>query len=129
MALPVSLANATATLNLPISGTTTDTFGNVIPNTEEIEITLYLRRGTLTPRDLEGAGVTPVSDVMEGYVLEALDSRVKPGVRGTIIFSSDAETDCEVVEARFPYGNTGLIGETLTNVLGDKIRIVRYGQR
>jgi hypothetical protein len=33
-----------------------------------------------------------------------------------------------VINGRFPYGSTGLIGSTLQQVLGDKIRLARYVQ-
>lgn len=125
-----ALANATAVFDLPITGTQTDAYGNIIPNTEQVTVSLYLRQGTLQPTDLEGSGINAVSDVFEGYAVnpQALDARIKAGVRGRITFSADGAQNCAVAQARFPYGATSLLGSTLQQVLGDKIRIVRYGQ-
>jgi hypothetical protein len=125
----LALANATATFQLAIAGTVTDAYGNVTPSTENITVSLYLRQGTLQPTDLPG--VDGVTAVFEGYAVDpqALDARIKPGIRGTLTFSGDAAETCAVVDARTPYGTTGLLGSTLSSVLGDRIRIARYGQQ
>jgi len=34
-----------------------------------------------------------------------------------------------VEDLRFNYGTTGLLGSTLQQVLGDKVRLVRYWQQ
>lgn len=123
------LANATATFNLATVGVTTDPdTGNVIPKTEAVTVSLYLRQGNTSTTDLPG--VDADVEVFEGYAVipQALDARIKPGVTGTLNFSSQGAVNCEVINARFPYGSTGAIGSTLQQVLGDKIRIACYLQ-
>jgi len=136
------LANATAVFDVPTAGTITDpTTGNVVPNTETVTVSLYLRNaGGISPSSGTGGGL-PSLDVFpgvgvedesfEGYAVspQALDSRIVPGIKGTITFGSDAPTPCEVVAARYPFGSTGFLGETLQGILGDKIRLSRYSQR
>jgi hypothetical protein len=56
---------------------------------------------------------------------QALDARIRPGTRGTVTMSG-REMTCEVLQERFPYGNTGLLGTTLQNILGDRIRLAAY---
>lgn len=124
-----ALANATATLNLPTVGTTTDpTTGNIRANTETVTISLYLRQGTVRATDLPGINIE--GEAFDGYVLNpvALDARVQTGTLGTLTFAGDAAMPCEVVEARTPFGTTGLLGTTLQSVLGDRIRLIRYRQ-
>lgn len=124
-----ALANATATLNLPTVGTTTDpTTGNIRANTETVTISLYLRQGTVSATDLPGINIE--GEAFDGYVLNpvALDARVQTGTLGTLTFAGDAAMPCEVVEARTPFGTTGLLGSTLQSVLGDRIRLIRYRQ-
>lgn len=127
----VSLQNATATFTLPASGTTTDAYDNVIPNTTTLTVGLYLKQGTIQERDLEGSGINVGVDALEGTAVnpQILDSRIKPGVRGTVVFSADAAQPFVVAQCRFPYGTTGLLGSTLQSVLGDKIRLIRYAQQ
>jgi hypothetical protein len=124
-----ALANATAVFELPTLGTTTDPYGNVIPQTETLTVSLYLRQAL--PQTETLPGINGISEVYEGYAVDpmALDARIKPGTRGTVTFSGDTATRCEVVASRFPYGSTGLIGATVQQVLGDKIRIQRFLQR
>lgn len=124
-----ALANATATFNLPTVGTTTDLYGNVIPATESVTVSLYLRQST--PQDTTLPGVNAAVEVYEGYAVTpmALDARIKPGTSGTLSFSNDTAASCEVLATSYPYGTTGLIGSTVQQVLGDKIRIQRAIQR
>ena len=126
-----ALQNATATFTLPAAGTTTDSYGNVVPNTTTLAVGLYLKQGTIQERDLEGSGVNVGVDALEGTAVnpQILDSRIKPGVRGTVVFSTDASQPFMVAQCRFPYGTTGLLGSTLQSVLGDKIRLIRYAQQ
>lgn len=123
-----ALANASATFNLPTAGTTTDALGNVIPNTEAVTVSLYLRKASQV-NDFPGVDVEVES--YEGYAVspQALDARIQPGVRGTLTFTGDTAASCEVVSTRFPYGTTGLIGSTIQQVLGDKIALRRTPQR
>ena len=123
------LANATAVFQLATVGTTTDaTTGNVVPNTENVTVSLYLRQGSTNSTNLPG--VDADVEIYEGYAVspQALDARIKPGVIGTLNFASQGAVECEVINTRFPYGSTGTIGSTLQQVLGDKIRIARYLQ-
>lgn len=129
----LSLANATAVFTVPTVGTITDpATGNVVPATETVTVTMYLRssRGT-APRLSEFPGVGVEDDTLEGYAVnpQVLDSRIVPGITGTVAFAGEASCACEVAAARHPYGGTGLIGDTLQAVLGDKIRLSRYKQR
>lgn len=124
-----ALANATVAFSLPTTGTEIDQLtGNVKPQTEEVEVSLYLRQGSINDTDLPGIDAAAV--VYEGYAVnpQALDARVKKGVQGTIEFSGSEEQRCEVVAAAFPYGTQGLLGSTLQQVLGDRIRLVAYIQ-
>jgi hypothetical protein len=123
------LANATATFNVATVGTTTDPdTGNVLPNTEAVTVSLYLRQGGVSTTDLPG--VDADTQVFDGYAVspQALDARIKPGTVGTLNFAGQGAMPCEVLQARFPYGSTGTIGSTLQQVLGDKLRIARYLQ-
>lgn len=125
-----ALANATVAFSLPTTGTETDALtGNVKPLTEAVEVSLYLRQGSINDTDLPGIDAAAV--VYEGYAIspQALDARIKPGTRGTLNFSGQGSQTCEVLTSRFPYGTTGLIGTTVQQVIGDRVRIVRYRQR
>lgn len=124
-----ALANATCVFTLPTVGVTTDaTTGNVKPNTETVTVSLYLRQGSPSPSDLPG--VDSDVEVFEGYAVspQALDARIKPGILGTLNFAGQGAIKCEVITSRFPYGSTGLLGTTIQQVLGDKIRLARYTQ-
>lgn len=124
-----ALANATASFSLPTTGTTTDpNTGNVTAVTETIEVTLYLRQGSINETDLPGIDAAAIA--FEGYAIspQALDARIKRGIIGTLEFSGTTEQRCEVVDVAFPYGKNGLIGSTLQQVLGDRIRLVAYIQ-
>lgn len=124
-----ALANATATFAVPTVGTFTDpTTGNIIPATESITVSLYLRQGGTNGSDFPG--VDTEVETYEGYAVspQALDARIKPGVTGTLNFAGQGAVTCEVLNTRFPYGSTGLLGTTVQQVLGDKIRLARYVQ-
>jgi hypothetical protein len=121
-----ALANATAVFTLPAVGVTTDPdTGNVLPVEETATVTLYLRQGGPRSAGLEGVDADTI--VCEGYAVspQALDARIRPGTRGTITISG-REMPCEVLQERFPYGNTGLLGTTLQTILGDRIRLAAY---
>lgn len=125
-----ALANATAVFSVATVGTFVDaTTGNVLPITETVEVSLYLRQGSLSPNDLPGVDVD--ADVFEGYAItpQALDARIRRGVTGTLAWAGDAAQPCEVGEARDPFGTAGLLGSTLQQVLGDRVRLIRYRQR
>lgn len=123
------LANATATFTVPTVGTITDPrTGNIVPATEQLSVSLYLRQGSRNGSGLEG--VDSDVETYDGYAVspQALDARIKPGITGTLNFAGQGAVSCEVINARFPYGSTGLLGSTLQQVLGDKIRLARYVQ-
>lgn len=125
----LSLANASLVLALPTTGTVIDaTTGNVLPNTEDVTISCFLRQGSPQKTDLPG--VEAATEILEGYAVnpQALDARIRPGIRGTIIFSGQASQTCEVLASRFPYGTSGLIGTTVQTVIGDRIRLALYRQ-
>jgi hypothetical protein len=124
-----ALANATATFTVPTVGTMTDpTTGNVVPASETVTVSLYLRQAGTSNAGFPG--VNTDVETYEGYAVnpQALDARVKPGITGTLNFAGQGAIECEVINGRFPYGSTGLIGGTLQQVLGDKIRLARYVQ-
>lgn len=124
-----ALANATAVFDLATAGTITDPLtGNVLPNSEQVSVELYLRQSGPDPQGLPG--VESDADRFEGYAVNpaALDARVTTGTRGTLTFSGDSAAPCTVVACRGPYGTTGLLGSTLQGILGDRIRVTRYRQ-
>lgn len=122
-----ALANATATFNLATVGTTTDPdTGNVLPTTEAVTVTLYLRQGSRNGSNFPGVDTDSVT--FEGYAIspQALDARIRPGVTGTVAFAGQPAIRCEVLQERYPYGSTGLLGGTLQTILGDRIRLACY---
>lgn len=122
-----ALANATATFQLATVGTTTDPeTGNVLPQVEAVTVTLYLRQGSRNGAGFPGVDTDTVT--FEGYAVspQALDARIRPGVLGTLTFAGQPAIRCEVLQERFPYGSTGLIGSTLQSILGDRIRLASY---
>lgn len=124
-----AIANATASFAVPTVGTITDPdTGNIVPATENVSVNLYLRQGNTNGSNLPG--VDAEVEVYEGYAVspQALDARIKPGITGTLNFAGQGSIACEVLNARFPYGSTGLIGSTTQLVIGDKIRLARYVQ-
>lgn len=122
-----SLANATATFQLATVGTITDpNTGNVLPQNEAVTVTLYLRQGSRNGAGFPGVDTDTIT--FEGYAVspQALDARIRPGVRGTLAFAGQPAVRCEVLQERYPYGSGGLLGSTLQGILGDKIRLVTY---
>ena len=123
------LENASAVFTVPTAGVVTDpATGNVSPATTTITVGLYLRQGGITEADLQGVQVDAES--FEGYAIDpqVLDARITAGTQGILTFSSDAPASCSVLQARYPYGTTGILGATLQDALGDRIRIVRFRQ-
>ena len=122
-----ALANATATFKLATIGTATDPdTGNVLPQTENVTVTLYLRQGSRNGSGFPGVDTDTIT--FEGYAIspQALDARIRPGVLGTLSFAGQAAIRCEVLQERYPYGSTGLLGGTLQRILGDRIRLATY---
>jgi hypothetical protein len=130
-----ALANATVTLEVAAAGTVTDARGNVVPATESVTVSMYLRQGGVA---FEGGtsltdlpGIEAARELYEGYAVDpqSLDARIVNGTPGAIVFSGQPSQRCEIVSARYPYGTTGLLGSTIQQVLGDKVRIAVYGQQ
>jgi hypothetical protein len=122
-----SVANASCAFSLPAAGTTVDAAtGNVLPASETVTVSLYLRQGSRSGANFPGVDTDTVT--FEGYAVspQALDARIRPGVRGSLTFAGQAAVRCEVIQERFPYGSTGVIGGTLQRVLGDRIRLTTY---
>jgi hypothetical protein len=74
-------------------------------------------------------GVNVITVLYEGYVTTgALDSRVEVGTLGTVAFAGQAARECEVLEVRLPYGETGLLGSVLSQSLGVRLRLASRTQ-
>ena len=119
-----AIANASLTLELPTIGTTLDELtGNVLPVMESITVGLYLREGGRSGSGFPGVDTDSIT--LEGYAVnpQALDARVRPGVTGQLTFAGKPACRCEVLQERYSFGTTGLLGSTLQAVLGDKIRL------
>jgi hypothetical protein len=123
-----ALENAVITFVVPASGTSVDPgTGNVVANTETVQVDAFLKGESVAETTFPGVNVITV--LYEGYVTSgALDSRVKVGTSGTIQFAGQATADCEVLEVRLPYGESGLIGGILKDVLGVKLRLASRNQ-
>lgn len=122
------LENAVITFTVPAAGTAVDPqTGNVVANTETIQVAAFLKAESVA--EVTYPGVNSVSTLYEGYVTSgALDARVVTGSAGEIVYAGQAAQECEVLEARLPYGTVGLLGEVLTGALGSKLRLVSRTQ-
>lgn len=126
----IGIANATAVFTVPTVGTVTDsTTGNVTPATETVTVQLALQRSSFTPNDLPGVDVD--ADIFAGWAVNpnAVDARVKRGIRGTLVWDGEPSLPCVVSEIGNPWGRSGTIGGTLQRSLGDDVRVIRYRQR
>ena len=123
-----ALQNATVVFTLPASGTVTDAgTGNVRPVTTTVTLGAWLKAENVAETTYPGVNV--ITTLFEGYVTSGtLDSRVQVGTLGTIAFAGQAAVDCEVLEARLPYGESGVLGAVLTSALGTKLRLASRGQ-
>lgn len=123
-----ALENAVLTFTVPAEGTSVDAgTGNVVANTETVEVDAFLKGESVAETTFPGVNVITV--LFEGYITSgALDSRVKVGTTGTIQFAGQMPVDCEVLEVRLPYGETGLLGGILKDVLGVRIRLASRTQ-
>jgi len=122
-----AVANASLTLELPAAGTSVDaTTGNVVAAVEPVTFSAYLREGGRSGAGLPGVDTDTIT--LEGYAIspQVLDARVRPGVSGTLTFAGRPPRRCEVLQDRYPYGTSGLLGGTLQRVLGDRIRLATY---
>lgn len=119
-----SLANATITLTVPTAGTVTDAdTGNILPATTEISYAVYVQASR--PRLDELPGINAITTVYQGYCVnpQVLDAGVVAGTTGTLNFSGQGPQRCRVLNARRPFGTTGVIGTALQGALGDRIEI------
>jgi len=120
-----ALANASVTFQVATTGVFTDpATGNVLPATEDVTVSLFLKGESTGSRIFPGVDV--LDTVYEGYAVSptAFDSAVVVGTTGTLSFAGEPDTTCEVLELRFNYGKTGLLGQILNTTLGEKIRLV-----
>jgi hypothetical protein len=119
--------NATATFDVVDVGTIEDpATGNIVPNTEQITVSLFLREGGRSGSGFPGVDTDRLT--YDGYAVnpQALDARIQAGVRGLLTFSGKSPARCEVLQERHPYGSTGLIGGIMQSVIGDRIRLAVY---
>jgi len=119
------LANATAILRLAGAGVMTDPdTGNVTAVEQEVVLSLFLKAEQVAYRQLPGVDVNKT--IYEGYVVDpqVLPAGVVARTPGTLVFAGQPAVECVVLEARLPYGSTGLIGGTLQDTLGDRVRLV-----
>lgn len=122
-----ALANATATFEVAGVGVFTDPeTGNVLPASELVSVTLFLKSDRVRSSTFPGVEIQEI--VFDGYAVSELDERVAVGTTGTLSFSGQEPIPCEVTGVRLPYGNTGLLGGTLSTVLGERIQLVSSGQ-
>ena len=94
-----------------------------------------MRRGTSsTPNSIKGnknairelPGIDEELAAYEGYCISPtqLDNRIRAGTKATLTFAGEPSHECIVQDCRFIYGTTGLLGDTLMNVLGHKVRLI-----
>lgn len=131
-----SLENSMAVFEVPTAEIQEDPeTGNIIPVNETLTYRLYLRRGASTsPGAMSGSnsyarelpGVDAEVAAYEGYCIAPtqLDTRIRAGTRATLTFAGEPPHECTVQDCRFVYGSTGLLGDTLMNVLGHKVRLI-----
>ena len=132
----LSLENSVAVFEVPTAAVQEDPeTGNVIPVNETLSYRLYLRRGASTsPGAMSGSnsyarelpGIDQEVAAYEGYCISPtqLDTRIRAGTKAVLTFAGEPPHECTVQDCRFVYGSTGLLGETLMNVLGHKVRLI-----
>lgn len=121
-----ALANATATFTVAGVGTVTDPdTGNVRALEETVTVSCFLKADR--QRGFEYPGVEVLQSTFDGYALTALDSRIVIGTKGVLLFGEEEVVDCEVVGLRYPFGSTGLVGQTLGAALGERIQLISRG--
>ena len=132
----LSLENSTVVFNVASDQVEEDPeTGNIVPVNETLTYRLYLRRGSSSsPGSMQGSkslirelpGVDEESAAYEGYCISPtqLDERIRTGTTCVLNFAGEPPHDCIVQDCRFVYGSTGLLGQTLMDVLGHKVRLV-----
>jgi len=124
-----ALANASVTFQVATTGVFTDpATGNVLPATEDVTVSLFLKATTVSENIYPG--VDQVSTVYEGYAVNptAFDPGVTVRSTGTLTFAGEVPVPCAVLSLRTPYGKTGLIGNVLNQTLGESIRLIARKQ-
>lgn len=124
-----ALKNASATFQVAQQGVVTDPeTGNVKAVETAVTVDLFLKAQNVDYTALPG--IELVDTVYEGYALapQTLPAGVVVGTHGELIFAGEDAVECEVLELRLPYGNTGLLGATLASALGERVRLVARGQ-
>lgn len=119
-----ALANAVLKLQVPAAGTTVDaTTGNVLPQVQVLTYSLFAKQLRVSSAELPG--VNTATAAYEGYCVnpQALDASVTVGTLGTLSFAGGTELPCMVKQVRHAYGAEGLLGTTLQQALGDRIRL------
>ena len=112
------------TFEVPAAGTVVEPdTGNVVANTETNQVGAYLKGENVAEATYPGVNV--ISTLYEGYVTSGtLHAGVRVGSTGTLVFAGQAPVECEVLEVRLPYGESGLLGTVLTKAIGTKIKLV-----
>ena len=131
-----ALENSVAVFEVPTAAVQEDPeTGNIVPVNETLSYRLYLRRGASTsPGAMSGSnsyarelpGIDQEVAAYEGYCITPtqLDTRIRAGTKATLTVAGEPPHECTVQDCRFVYGSTGLLGETLMNVLGHKVRLI-----
>ena len=131
-----ALENSVAVFEVPTAAVQEDPeTGNIVPVNETLSYRLYLRRGASTsPGAMSGSnsyarelpGIDQEVAAYEGYCITPtqLDTRIRAGTKATLTFAGEPPHECTVQDCRFVYGSTGLLGDTLMNVLGHKVRLI-----
>ena len=126
-----TLKNAVVTFQVPTAAVKEDPeTGNIVPVNETITVELFLRRGSASDArfrtgDREMPGIDIEGELYSGYCITptTLDNRIRPGTSGMLDFAGDPIKEILVIDARYQYGSTGLLGKTLMDVLGHQIRL------
>ena len=123
-----ALQNATLSFTVPAAGTSVDAdTGNVLANTEAVAASAFLKGENVAEATFPGVNV--ITTLYEGYITSGtLDGRIKVGTTGTVAFAGQSAVECEVLEVRLPYGESGLLGTVLSSALGVKIRLASRNQ-
>lgn len=119
------LANATVTFDVAGQGVITDPeTGNVYAANSQVSHTAFLKAANVDPALFPGVDANGI--VYEGYVInpQVLSSKVGIGSTGTLTFGSRGPVAFEVIRSRLGYSDTGVLGSTLTDVLGTKITLL-----
>ena len=132
----VSLENSVVVFNVATNEVAEDPeTGNIVPVTEQVTYRLFLRRGSSSsPGRMQGSkmevrelpGADEEQAAYEGYCISptTLDNRIRTGTTATLSFAGEPTHECIVEDCRFTYGSTGLLGQTLRDVLGHKVRLI-----